>query len=181
MSGSDPVPMPNELFVLSRDGISFTAKSGRTKYEGRGFMQLSTLRIVFVATRRNGNLQAFDIPLATMTKESFNQPIFGANNLSGISPPLQGSSCTEDFHWRISFTEGGVGTFLPIYFRLLNEMRTRMRAEPQAATPVPIAQIQVEQIVQAAYVDPNDPTKLYVSVPSAPQGGVPVAVATPVN
>lgn len=183
MIGTDPVPMPGEVFVLSRDGIAFSAKSGRTKFEGKGFMQLSTLRIVFVASRRGGSLQAFDIPLATMRRESFNQPIFGANNLTGTSPPLQGSSCEEDIQWKFAFNEGGVGTFLPIFFRLLQDMRQRMQGYDQNHLPTPMATPVVQQIVQAAYVDPNDPSKLYVSVPSAPapQAGVPVAVATPVQ
>merc|ERR1719231_1267951 len=115
-----------------------------------------------------------------MTRESFNQPIFGANNLTGVSPPLQGSSCEEDIQWRFGFNEGGVGTFLPIFFRLLQDMRQRMQGQ-SAAAPPPMAQPVVEQLVQAAYVDPNDPTKLYVSVPATPQAGVPVAVATPVH
>ena len=33
MVGSDPVPMPGEVFVLSRDGISFSAKSGRRAFD----------------------------------------------------------------------------------------------------------------------------------------------------
>ena len=44
----EPVPMPGEFFVLSRHGISFSAKSGSWKGEGRGNLYLSTLRIVFV-------------------------------------------------------------------------------------------------------------------------------------
>ena len=38
----------------------------------------------------------------------------------------------------------------------------------------------VEQIVHAAYVDPNDPTKLYVSQP-VQSGAIPVATAVPVS
>eukprot|EP00965_Chrysotila_dentata_P245710 6206726-Pleurochrysis_carterae.AAC.2 len=41
-------------------------------------------------------MNAFDLPLATMRDEAFNQPIFGANNLTGTSAPLDGSSCHED-------------------------------------------------------------------------------------
>ena len=46
-----PVAMENEVFVLSRAGIHFTAKSGRVKAEGSGNLFLSTLRMVFVADK----------------------------------------------------------------------------------------------------------------------------------
>jgi hypothetical protein len=174
--------MPGEFFVLSRGGISFSAKSGSRKCEGRGDLFLSTLRIVFVA-RRGGSIEAFDLPLATMRSERFNQPIFGANNMSGANEPLPGGGLSEEIKWTLTFKDGGVGTFLPLFFRLLQEMRQRMavHSEPQYehnfATP-PVAQQVVQHLVQAAYVDPNDPTKLYVSQP-VQSGSVPVATAVP--
>ena len=41
----------------------------------------------------------------------------------------------------------------------------------------PVPQAIVQGLVQAAFVDPADPTKFYVSVPA---NGAPVATATPV-
>jgi len=131
---------------------------------------------------------AFDLPLATLERESFNQPIFGANNLTGVSPPLPGSACDgADIHWCLSFQDGGVGTFLPIFFGLLAEMRSRLEAERSGAagaaaggsTEVPTAfavavpETAVAEVVRAAYVDPSDPTKLYVEAagPRARRGG----------
>jgi len=105
-----PVPMANEMFMLSRTGIHFTAKRPGTKVEGNGVLYLSTLRMVFVGDRD----QSFDMPLATMTDEKFNQPIFGANNMTGNSPPLDNSSA-DAWKWCISFNNGGVGTFLPFF------------------------------------------------------------------
>jgi len=166
-----PAPIHNELFVLSRHGISFTAKSGSLKFEGRGNIYLSTLRIVFVNEKRS-SFQGFDLPLATMQRESFNQPIFGANNMTGESPALEASACQGDIKWCISFKEGGVGTFLPLFFRLLGEMRSLMAQQQQPAqpvassaqgTPVVVPKTVASTIVQAAYIDPNDPTQLYVS------------------
>ena len=46
--GQHPVPMNGELFILSRSGISFSAKCGRQTFEGSGDLYLSTLRLVFV-------------------------------------------------------------------------------------------------------------------------------------
>jgi hypothetical protein len=169
MNGSQPAPMANEVFVLARSGIHFTAKSGRTKAEGSGQLFLSTLRMVFVAEGSSGT--SFDMPLATLYSESFNQPIFGANNLTGKSPPLDLPEGSDHYKWCISFRNGGVGTFLPFFFRLLQEMRSRMQqaAQPQANATVqaePIPEAIAQGLVQAAFVDPSDPTKFYISMPS---------------
>ena len=111
-----------------------------------------------------GSLDGFDLPIATLVEESFNQPIFGANNLTGSSPPLEGSGLAATIKWKISFNNGGVGTFLPLFFRLLNEMRQRM-SQPQTTAASALTSVDAQQIMHAAYVDPNDPSKLYVSQP----------------
>ena len=212
LSANQPVAMANEFFVLSRGGVSFSAKAGRqAKVEGSGSIYLSTLRMVFVSDRASGS--SFDIPLATLYTEKFNQPIFGANNLTGTSPPLDLPPERDHYTWCIKFNNGGVGTFLPFFFRLLQEMRMRMQQAPQAAAaPVaqvsrshsanllllpplrlsrsrlsaatvwcaqaePVPQAIAQGLVQAAFVDPNDPTQFYVAVPAASA----VPVATPVG
>ena len=126
-----PALMEGEALALHRRGISFTAKSGSTKVSGSGDLYVSTLRLVFVASRAGAGLAAFDVPLATLAEESFNQPIFGANNLTGTSPPLDVGEGTlpGTIKWCFAFTEGGVGTFLHFFFTLLQEMRRRMRHE----------------------------------------------------
>ena len=76
------------------------------------------------------------------------------------------------YKWCISFRNGGVGTFLPFFFRLLMEMRNRMNgaAQQQQQAPVvqaePVPQAIAQGLMQAAFVDPNDPTKFYVAVPA---------------
>ena len=166
--GQHPVPMPNEMFLLSRSGLSFSAKSGRSKFDASGDLYLSTLRMVFVTSEPGSSIQGFDLPIATLTSESFNQPIFGANNLTGTSPPLEGGDLTEPIKWRLAFNNGGVGTFLPLFFRILSEMRRRML---QQSAPAAVAEAftpaEAQQIVHAAFVDPSDPSKLYVSQPVA--------------
>ena len=192
MVGGQIMEMPNEMFVLGRSGIHFTAKSRNHKFHGMGELLLSPLRIVFKANSSSGssffggpssNINGFDVPLATLYNESFNQPIFGANNLSGSSPPLPDSICEDDIHWCFTFKSGGVGTFLPIFFALLREMRIRMEAERRGETPsappvaVAVPAVVVAEIVSAAYIDPSDPTKLYVqqSPSGEPVKGKPVS------
>ena len=87
--------------------------------------------------------------------------------MTGANPPLDGSGLEHDVKWCLSFRNGGVGTFLRLFYQLLQEMRNRMSQQQQpaagtpAATPVP-ADVAMG-FVQAAFVDPSDPTKLYVS------------------
>ena len=94
-----------EHFILRRPGMEFQAKDsfGR-KFKGKvcstaapapvvpvlsdarvnlqGELHVSTIRMVFV-NNSGGDMQAFDLPMANITNEKFNQPIFGANNISG--------------------------------------------------------------------------------------------------
>lgn len=177
LSNGQPVPMQNEIFMLSRSGIRFSAKRSSGKMESSsGVLYLTTLRMVYVG---EGDGKSFDMPLATVAAEKFNQPIFGANNMTGESPPLDNATA-DNWKWCISFRNGGVGTFLPFFFRLLTEMRQRMRAlsgqAPQAdPSYTPVFDLPTSQgFVQTAFVDPGDPTTFYV--PSA-DGGPPVAVA----
>jgi hypothetical protein len=138
-------------------------------------MYLSTVRLVVVCDQ-GSSFTGFDMPLATLKDEKFNQPIFGANNLTGANPPLGESGLDEQIKWCISFRNGGVGTFLPFFFRLLGEMRQRMAAQQQqqsSAEPVPV--VIAQSMVQQAFVDPSDPTKFYL-----PQQQMPVAQAKPV-
>ena len=49
----------------------------------QGELHVSTIRMVFINHKGGGDMQAFDLPMANITEEKFNQPIFGANNISG--------------------------------------------------------------------------------------------------
>eukprot|EP00891_Asterochloris_glomerata_P002833 jgi/Astpho2/2833/Aster-00993 len=60
------------------------------------------------------------------------------------------------------FKEGGVGTFLPLFFRLLEFWRHH-QPQPSAA-PQPSAP--PSSLVATAFVDPSDPSKVYLTQPS---------------
>ena len=131
------------------------------KFSASGTLYLSTLRLVVVC-KPGSSFAGFDLPLATMEKERFNQPIFGANNMTGVNPPLDGTTLTAEIKWCVAFHHGGVGTFLPFFFRLIQDMRSRMSQQQQAA-PQPMNEAQVQSMVQGAFIDPSDPTTLYVA------------------
>jgi hypothetical protein len=43
-------------------------------------------------TQNSIEFKGFDIPIKNIEKESFNQPIFGCNNLSGVVQPVSCAS-----------------------------------------------------------------------------------------
>lgn len=118
-----PLPQGGETFVLKRDNIWFEAKlpSG-AKLTAKGIFFLSSARIVFLGkeSSNRADFKSFEIPLALLGRPKFNQPIFGANYLSGdVSPPagdttspLAGGYTTMS----LTFNSGGCGTFLPLFY-----------------------------------------------------------------
>jgi len=173
-----PLPVNGETFVLQRKGIQLDADIlGVRKYQHKGSLYLSTLRMVFVKDPSAGvgwfgmggetpsDMITFDLPLSLVRNEKFNQPIFGCNNVEGVCLPLPGTPANT--HFRLSFYEGGVGTFLPLFFDLLNRNRLGPVHSPSGLGGDFTSQLQSGRFMQAAYIDPNDPTTLYIQTQPA--------------
>jgi len=168
-----PLPQAGETFILKRTGIDFecTLAQGRALW-GRGVFFMSTKRIVFVSSAKScrPDFKSFEIPLASVCEHKFNQPIFGANYLSGqvrpsdtdpASAPLGGIPAP----WSLTFNEGGCGTFLGLWYNILAEHAQASEA------PGPLAQAAEQgNLNNVAYVDPSDPSVLYLSQPAAAPG-----------
>ncbi|OQS06632.1 hypothetical protein THRCLA_01329 [Thraustotheca clavata] len=148
-----PLAQEDEIFILQRPAISFQCTVDSAKYKANGRMYMTTQRLIFCADKRSHQndrvFEAFEIPLTTIEKEKFNQPMFGSCNISGDSTRSDNSS----IHWKLAFNNGGTGTFLALFLRLLNSKHQGMDME-------------YVQKQQKAYVDPNDPSVIYVSQPS---------------
>jgi hypothetical protein len=170
-----PVPFVDEMFVLAREGVEFEVDKipgcdgGNLK--AKGTIYLSNIRMVFVASKPVGNIIAFDMPLLYVHGEKFNQPIFYCNNVSGMVEPVvpegQSSAMYSTHKFKILFKEGGCGTFVPLYFNLMKSVRryNQSAAQPQA-DPVQAAQTPVDEMMRQAYVDPNDPTRIFLQQPT---------------
>jgi hypothetical protein len=168
-----------EHFILRRSGIDFTAKdSANTKLKGRGELHVSTIRMVFIPSGAAGGMQAFDIPMANISGEKFNQPIFGANNLSGVVAALPNAvaGVVGSVDFKLTFNEGGCATFLQVFFKAIAELRAIPTAVPVASAFSQSAAACT--FVNAAIVDPNDPSVVYAIQPDV-QTAVPVTY--PVN
>jgi hypothetical protein len=124
-------------------------------------------------------------PQAYVRGERFNQPIFGCNNLSGsvFSVGEEGgpAGSLPPHTFKIYFREvrgavqalyaayfiantkrcvqGGCGTLLPLFFNALQQAREAAQSPLVAPRG---AMLEMRDLRTSAYLDPNDPTLLYV-------------------
>ncbi len=49
---------------------------------------MTTCRLVLLNSKNESSFKSFDIPIALLIKESFQQPFFGANYIDGTCKPL---------------------------------------------------------------------------------------------
>lgn len=173
-----PVPFMNEISVLARDGVEFEvdkipgAHGGN--FKAKGTIYLSNIRMVFVANKPVGNITAFDMPLLYVHGEKFNQPIFFCNNVSGLVEPVvpenQHRALYSTHSFKILFKEGGCGTFVPLFFNLITSVRRYNElagSGPELQVdPLQAAQTPVDEMMRHAYVDPNDPTRIFLQQPT---------------
>jgi len=164
-----PLPQAGEAFILKRDGIDFESKlPAGGKLWGRGCFFLSSKRIVFVAVSKScrNDFTSFEIPLSGMSSPKFNQPVFGANYLSGFVKSVDPSGpLSHGVTWSLTFNSGGCGTFLPLFYQSLSEIIEEQRQQGNAASLAQAAQ--EGRLNQVAFVDPNDPSVLFLAQPNA--------------
>lgn len=173
-----PVPFTNEMFVLAREAVDFEVdkipEAPGGKVYTKGTIYLSNVRMVFVAYKPVGAFVAFDIPLLYIHGEKFNQPIFFCNNISGkvdpVIPEDANRALFSTHSFKILFKEGGCGTFVPLFFNLIRSVRqyNQMSVSADAAhraDPLQVGQSPVDEMMRCAYVDPNDPTRIFLQQP----------------
>lgn len=143
------------------------------RWKAEGVLFLSNLRMVFVADRPDPatGLESFDLPLVYILRDKFNQPIFGCNNLSGECwPAVEGggpSGSLPPHKWSLYFKTGGVGTFLPFFYTFVTGARQQERARQAGGgtSSSPAKPVDPTGTIGQAFVDPNDPTTVFLSQP----------------
>lgn len=159
----EPVRIEGEFFVMKRDGVDFEFKvQNGNKYTGKGSMILTTFRIICL-NKKASAFKAFDLPLSLTKGEKFEQPIFGANYLSGTCSPLL-NSLPGIITWKIWFMEGGCGVFVPTYLKMVYSMRKNKRRGIDSKMA---NSIQNGTFKKSAIVDPSDPSVIYLEQPQA--------------
>jgi len=180
-SATEPMAIRGEHFLLRRGGITCEVTCpGLPKLKSKGAIHLTTLRIVFVSTDKpdlgqGTRFLAFDFPLTKMSQENFGQPIFGANNLTGVVQPIEGCGLPGPASFKLSFNNGGCGVFLSIFIRSLRELRS-------GTTNSGLGRLAATGALQAetsAFVDPNDPSVVFISQPVVAFSSVPVEAYGP--
>ena len=124
-------------------------------------MILTSARVICL-NEKNSAFKAFDLPLALITNEGFEQPIFGANYLCGTCKPLL-NSLPGNIDFKIWLMNGGCGTLAPAYLKMIKSCkRNRGRGAEQNV-------INSYQGGKKAYIDPNDPSVIYLQQPEVSQ------------
>ncbi|CAD8115802.1 unnamed protein product [Paramecium primaurelia] len=159
-----PLRVDQEFFILYRNEMEGQFKiETMGKFKARGKVFVTTCRIVFVNDNfQRESFKSFDIPLAYLSAERFRQPILGSNFLEGDVDPLY-NLLPGRTHFKLWFKAGGCDRFLRILFSVLTQIR-RARGSGQR---VPDARM-MENFARTqsqAFVDPNDPSVIYVQQP----------------
>ncbi|PNW85493.1 hypothetical protein CHLRE_03g189100v5 [Chlamydomonas reinhardtii] len=172
-----PAPFPEEVFVLRRAGVQIELQGVQTRVKGwqaRGALYLSNVRLVFVADKPDElGLHAFDFPLVYIRQDKLNQPIFGCNNLAGqVWPAVERGGPSGELpphEFRVYFKEGGIGTFYPLYYTLAERAKQAFAAAQErsrlaaAGLVDPNPPTYVAGLVSHAFVDPADPSTIYLA------------------
>ena len=127
-------------------------------------MILTSGRVICV-NKKSIAFKAFDLPLSLISNESFEQPIFGANYITGKCKPLL-NSLPGDITFKIWLMNGGCGTFAPAYLKMVASCR---RNRGRGAEQSVINSYQNSGGRKTAYIDPNDPSVIYLQQPEVAQ------------
>ncbi len=195
--GGPPELMHGESVVLKQDGVAFEMESGGGfpgrggNWYGKGDVYLTEHRIVFVKRPvTSESFVSFSLPLSLIESCKLHQPIFGANYFAGSVLPVtsdRAGGMAGRGEFKLRFNRGGVTDFLFAFNRLYREARAAQprrsessdraadaadaraaaaaAAAADAAGPPPLG-------TQTAFVDPQDPSKVYVTVAPGPPGEV---------
>jgi len=176
---SAPIPRIGEIFIYSQDCIHFQVESGPGypglggNYYSNGTIFLSNLRIVFVPSRPQPiigvagqtEFRSFVMELSRIYNERFNQPIFGANNFMGTVQNVSGGGLLSPGNFKITFKNGGESRFVELFYHFIEEIRRNPPIEESNLSTNPIPFV-TELPLTEAFIDPNDPTKIYVPAQS---------------
>lgn len=98
------------------------------------------------------------MPLGYLIKQTFKQPIFGSNYIKAYCKSFTNGT-EEQIIFKIWFTHGGSGTFVPAFINLVNNIKKNANAGPDSNF---IESLETGAYKKNAYIDPNDPTVILI-------------------
>jgi hypothetical protein len=120
---------------------------------------------VLILRRENVHI-SYEIGLVEIVNEGFEQPIFGANYLKGDTRSQISDGSSDS--WKLKFYSGGCGTLLPVLGNLIQDARSRPTTYPQTIQ----GQVVINPAQVVGYIDPSDPSIIYVQQPQARPTGL---------
>lgn len=169
-----PAPFAGEYICCSREQCHFKIDGPRNyKFSGGGTAFLTNYRMVFVAKKPSAGVNAIEFPLVFIDRINVQQPILGANYLHGECKPVDSPpNSLEVIKWKLSFTNGGMGTFVRLFFAAVEYVKVMGRQQQQQQSQFPGVAggatdpaTKPPAFLETAFVDPNDPTKIYLTEP----------------
>ncbi|RWW55873.1 hypothetical protein BHE74_00037452 [Ensete ventricosum] len=172
-----PVPFVGEMFVLARDGVEFEIDKivGSLFVRGEKFNQP-----IFHCNNISGFVEPVSVERNALDHLSHHLTFITQLHdlillfLQQVVPEGEHRALYSTHSFKILFKEGGCGTFVPLFLNLIATVRQynqHAAAYPahEAAPrmdPLQAAQTPVDEMMRHAYVDPNDPTKIFLQQPT---------------
>ncbi|SOV81609.1 conserved Plasmodium protein, unknown function [Plasmodium sp. gorilla clade G3] len=159
-----PANKGSEVTYLRREDVKLKLYLPDRTIKEDGMIFLTSSRLVFVKnehSKTNANFAGVEFPLSLIEKPKFEQPVFGLNYLSGIIKPLidHPNSLKSACKWNLVFLNGQCSSFLNIFFKVYE-------AAKKNRPLVGLNEFNEHFFSNSnAYVDPNDPTFLYINEP----------------
>ncbi|KJP87983.1 hypothetical protein AK88_02417 [Plasmodium fragile] len=160
-----PANKGSEFTYLRRDDVKMKLYLPDRTIKEDGMIFLTSIRLVFIKnarSRTNPNFISVEFPLNLIEKPTFEQPVFGLNYLSGVVKPVldHPNSINSTCKWNLIFLNGQCSSFLNYFFKVYEAARINR----------PLGSLSEfnEQFFSSsnAYVDPSDPTFLYINEPN---------------
>ncbi|ANQ09045.1 Uncharacterized protein PCOAH_00032030 [Plasmodium coatneyi] len=160
-----PANKGSEFTYLRREDVKMKLYLPDRTIKEDGMIFLTSIRLVFIKNERsrtNANFISVEFPLNLIEKPKFEQPVFGLNYLSGVVKPLMDhpNSLKSPCKWNLVFMNGQCSSFLNYFFKVYEAAK---RNRPLGS----LSEFN-EQFFSSsnAYVDPSDPTFLYINEPN---------------
>lgn len=164
---SYPANKGSEYTYMRADGVKLKLYLPDRTIKEDGMMFLTSTRLVFVKSpksRTNAHFKGIEMPLNLIDKPKFEQPVFGMNYLSGTVRPLVGDpNCLQgNCVWNLFFASGNSEKFLSAFSHVYEELKKKKT--------VPNVERTQDQFLYTnnAYIDPNDPSHIYIHEPINP-------------
>lgn len=120
--------------------------------------------MIFVSGKPEPDFYSFDLPILNLFNEKVEMPIFGNNYLKGSSTPYQ-DLLPGNSHFKMYFNGGNSHTFISMLSKIIQEVRRANQMHQPFQNSQFYHDVRSGKFNFNAFVNPNDPSKLYTEQP----------------